>query len=1159
MPFNPTDLYSTSAGTQIYNYFNPFVTKFDSQSFYNYEQDNQPLFDLEERTLGLWEKSTGYFTSSLNGMPLVVSGSLDSTNRNVFTDLQTAIDSLPNIIRTPTLIEVAASGYLGGLELKNIKIVENGVLEIVNRGFAKIYTGFGNGATSSLGKCTSTDLQKRSYLNTILSPDLSSTISATSALSVATNVANLFTSRFNRTFVQEANFTTTKERNARVSLNFMDVDNSIATSFIDTGDNLFNFANYEMGEAGNIIDLTPSSLDISAVAGDTGALLQRNTTTSVPDGRQVGGLTYCNALSSLTIDNCAGPLYIRGFCIDGVSGAGTAYLSSPYKNSVGIKVFNSSPVIENCATMRNTTTGAKFVNSEVTLSRGFFADRNYLVENPGTTRSTDTTVGLHAINSKVNLYGDPFYASGSDYLFNTQNHTIGALLENSTLTGGQSKPTNSENDSSIGFSYNEVGIKALNSNIIVSGNLDIYNNDTGALLQDSHVSTDRLTVENHTGEGIVAENSTILYNNSLARRDYVSDLNGYRMTQTLFHRNGSHINLKQGSNLSYFSNASATVDIPTRFGGLRFAGSHGVGDDGSLPCINLEQSKANLIHSRIVVSSLDKTAPGIAGAAIKASDNSYVKALGTVNGATIIQGPATYLGGEQVAGVAALNGSKVSFRGPTAIVQFGVDALADANSTLEFVPHQEDDGTLALSSFSLATIGNHTSVELHSTKTCLAATDNSKIIMQDLGSARGLYASGLDNDYSDADVARFVSAGSMQFYPNANNPDTTTTHSNLGLADASLANDKMTTANFTTTGVVRVDYNYLITNPFAANASATMRNSITNGGLCVQAFGNSVVNANNIHFPTGYVQAEATFFDPSATVAGCNQLKIWNIGDTSKLYASHLAVSGEDPNKTSYHGPRAAFLSGVSNEFGTGSIGVDSIHVAYGAASGTPNTGRLSVCDLFGLGVDLASSGDSTIIDAEVSALNLAITGNNNRLGQLDSQNKGPFRVYFGTNPALRFIGYPSATLGHRGDHSKFATEDTRPLQHIAQGYSLSSGAGVFLEALNASASHNILIKTKGYNGFTPHIVADSSGYYYPSDMAESDRGTNVFLDESAANTFANAKNAAYRPLSGRANPKVSIYRSTTGAGGIGSNGLGVSALGVGLKSINIFDIRRNI
>ena len=99
MPFTETDYYSSSAGTEIFNYWNPIVTKFDSQSFYNFEQDNQPLYDLEERTHYLWEKG-GYATSALVGMPLVVSGTIPDgvtsfpTNRNIFTSLQSAVDAL---------------------------------------------------------------------------------------------------------------------------------------------------------------------------------------------------------------------------------------------------------------------------------------------------------------------------------------------------------------------------------------------------------------------------------------------------------------------------------------------------------------------------------------------------------------------------------------------------------------------------------------------------------------------------------------------------------------------------------------------------------------------------------------------------------------------------------------------------------------------------------------------------------------------------------------------------------------------------------------------------------------------------------------------------------------------------------------------------------
>ena len=140
MAFNSNDLYTLSGGVAIFNYWNPFVTKHDTSSFYNWEQDNLPLYDLEERTHYLWEKF-GYPLSAVPSMALLVSSTVPTdtaSSANVFTSVSAAIEALPEIIRMPTLIEVALSGDLGTIELNNIKCEEDGALEIINRGFAPL-------------------------------------------------------------------------------------------------------------------------------------------------------------------------------------------------------------------------------------------------------------------------------------------------------------------------------------------------------------------------------------------------------------------------------------------------------------------------------------------------------------------------------------------------------------------------------------------------------------------------------------------------------------------------------------------------------------------------------------------------------------------------------------------------------------------------------------------------------------------------------------------------------------------------------------------------------------------------------------------------------------------------------------------------------------
>jgi len=1232
MAFISNDLYSSSAGTELFNYWNPFVTKFDSQSFYNFEQDNQPLYDLEERTMQLWEKSTGYAPSSLNGMPLVVSGVLDSDNRNVFLNLQEALDALPNVIRTPTLIEVARSGYLGGLHLNNIKIIEDGVLEIVNRGFAKVYSGAGNpdaiiaGACSSIGKQTlNSNFKNSGLINTLSSLDLSSTIHNTSALSVRCNVSSLFYQPFNRTFVQVINFASNKERNGKISAGYID-DHSgraIATNFPQGGTtegadtdtfllpvweaSAYNSTTY------NIVDFTCSTTDVSAVRGDwrpfggnydkTAQYLWRNGTfgskyynnSPNPDGaRQLTGMSYANSLSAIEIQNCTGPLYIRGFCVESVSGADLQALASPaYKGDVGIKVVNSNAVIENCTVIRATTTGAKFVNSDVELKRGFFAYRNYELIAPGFSRGPNKTAGIHAINSTVNLAIDPVYASGADYAFNTQHHDYGIILENSVLIGGQSRPLTSLQDTALAFSYNDVGIKAVNSTIDVSGNLDVYNNNTGMQLINSYVSTDRLTVENHTFAGIEAENSVIKYNNSQVRRIYDNDVSGYRMTQSLFHRNGTHLNLKNNSIFTYYIEPS-TIDIPLYYGGLRFSDSHGTANitaditaSAALPAVFLNNSQADLLHCRLVCSSTPVAAPGVIGAGIKAINSSEVKLLGTANGASIIQGENGTPKG--VVGIAAQDNSKISFRGPTIIAQFGLGVLAENGSTVEFVPHRKEDNSIDVSGFNLSKdTGNHTSVEIHTTgDTCIGALNNSRIIMEDLGAPETSYykvgfegadtglhdtsTTWIPSDYDNGDTSAFVQAGSMQFYPNpAYGPyvgDRFNLANNGLLNDGAMSNDIMAKGTYPASQ----DYNYYLTDYYDYTVADTTQQAIMQtlsiGGFCVRIVGNSECRVNSVNFPCGWFNTNGSYFDSSATMAGCNQLRMWNVADSSKLSVAHTSVSAQQPMYASgYHGPRAVFFSaqegGGGPEFGKYADFNDSSATYYGAWSGTPDTSTISLLDWYGLGVDTSSG----VVQDNIAALDEALTGKAERVGRLTQENLGPFRLFFGANDAMRYVGYISGTA--IDDPKHFAFGDTKPMQHIAQGYSLSAVAGIPYGRLGnttASSLHINLLKIAPWYSDTLGIpVAEASGYYYGSAMLSEDNGTHVYLDENSACIFANAKNCAMPPLSGRASPKVTIYRSTTAWGpGVGFTGVDAQAfgyaLGAGFLSVGIMDPRRRI
>ena len=92
---------------------------------------------------------------------------------------------------------------------------------------------------------------------------------------------------------------------------------------------------------------------------------------------------------------------------------------------------------------------------------------------------------------------------------------------------------------------------------------------------------------------------------------------------------------------------------------------------------------------------------------------------------------------------------------------------------MEFCPHKKDSGELDVSGFTLTNPWNHTAVELHSTRACLVADNNSTINMEDLGdyhaywdrTGTSIYGANTDNRPT-TDPSSLHSRGSMQFYPN---------------------------------------------------------------------------------------------------------------------------------------------------------------------------------------------------------------------------------------------------------------------------------------------------------------------------------------------------------------------------------------------------------
>ena len=326
------------------------------------------------------------------------------------------------------------------------------------------------------------------------------------------------------------------------------------------------------------------------------------------------------------------------------------------------------------------------------------------------------------------------------------------------------------------------------------------------------------------------------------------------------------------------------------------------------------------------------------------------------------------------------------------------------------------------------------------------------------------------------------------------------------------------------------------------------------------------MNVLNTHFPCGWLNASAIVLDVSAgshrsdATANCSQLYIWNIGDDSSLHASQISVSGLYPGDTAYHGPSGLYVSAAGSCF-TPNVALSS------APSATPDTGRLSILDSFGKHPQYALA-DGAAVQAGAQPLGARTT----------FENKGPFRIYFSVKPIAKYLGYVrcgggvdqkvftsvqlSSNLdpgGYTWPNTPSAVELGEPYQELAQGYNPSRDCST-TDPTTVSSIYNALgFQTAASDSGQPL----STTFFYASAMLDDSYVNRIWLDDSAMNTFANAKNAA-KGTSGRVK-LVSYYRATTAKYGESYTGEWGNTTegdrkgyGLGFRSSNIFDFNRD-
>jgi len=1190
------DIYTGSGSVSLLNCWTDAVDKHDTSSFYNWEQDNEPLYDLEERTYLNWEK-LGFPTSSVPGLALVVSADSTATgcNRSVFNTLSSCIAAIPKFVDFPVLIEVANFGSLGSMDLKNINIGSEGSIEIINRnsyrGLSYVLSGNGSGGFEEIG----TDglghpyNQGRAYSGGKF--DRYFLFSGVSAI--------------NESYRESSSWALKQQM---VGASALSIATTVLSATTDTrlagNTNVFiagpgkNSGNWGLtvGVDGNGPRLAGSEQQVSCIpyeeANSSEVLLYDSSSYNsllgfgaaseikkvALDTLSTNSRVYGNYLDSITITNCNGPVYVRGFLVNG-------------KRSVqdGVVVKNSNVVLEGCASVLNNGNGFLFDNSEVTLTRGVIAYRNYLQKGSARldgnwsalaledSNFKDDTAGIKAFNSHVTLSStSAFEFSIRDsvsgiYPVNDMNqcarNTNGISLINSVFDGGLEQTTNMATTGTANQLYTKTyltvdhnthnGLVSKGSTIDLKGRLSSFNNLRGMDLWDTNATLDEFGFQANQRQAIRADNSDIKYNSSF------QSVEGSDLTVTnqfALSGNGQHLELNNSKFLPVYGDS-----MDTNYGALVMYKPHGINNKSIdsyyniVPSVKLTNgSKAEFIHpvmQREKNFALDYK-PSY-GSLMCLDGGSEAIVRGTKTYATKLIGPEEQEKQRFTAGVYANNGSKVEFTGPTVIAQFGVDVLADNNSTMSFNPPREKQkGGVDTSSFNLADGANHTMVELHSTRACLVADNGSIINMEHLGDFQKQWNRGTNGSVAVAntdfslstatagtpyyDINTYVSAGSMQFYPNPNDDGDYEAVSN-GVEEVSGTTGKLNSntatggfgglAAFTAKTVAGLGsetyYRYLHSVKSlwdADSAEAEGLPTITGGGVCVRALHGSEVNVNNVHFPAGWANASSTYYDSSSANL-CDRLFIWNIADSSKLFAAYTSVSGSYPSDIGYFGPSSVW--GIGNGL-----------ASYAAPSATPDTSSLSVLDYFGIGPT-----GNILPTPSGGALSFPF-------GPGSSQNQGPFRLFLSPDPVVNHMS--------NQDGDQFGL----PQQLFSQGYQYS---GTLYASGAVSALHGELTKwdmpmndvirrdlaTPGGLAAGSNSTLQTNGFYYASDMLKEANPT-IYLEESAANIFANAKHLSVGK-SGLAK-KVHIYQPyTTQEGDSAENGN--KHYGRGYKSSSQFDL----
>jgi stage V sporulation protein SpoVS len=847
---------------------------------------------------------------------------------------------------------------------------------------------------------------------------------------------------------------------------------------------------FAIEEYGNNEDNTINTYDISTINTIAGGTISRP---AIQASSNVAMLSYGNFLSNVKISNCDGPIFIRNFLVDGALDTTGATLA--HTTESGFNVVNSDVTLENCAAVRCSKHGFKLINSNVEVRRAIVGARIYDVSSTTTARKTNTNgIGLYAENSLINFIPvSTAYVqySGVDFISQFAFNDVGIELNNSKITGGNSITT---------------AFTTTNGPTMIQS---MYNKKTGLIMNNSIWDHKGGLETFNNAYGIVANNSqlnipllTVEYNQEIGLQAYNSDIKfNPELIQPAV--GTSYTNTQIGEDYKQFNFHLNGQHMLLDHSDLRYP------DSSSLPT-KVGNILAGFGFGTYTVGTTNGHLP-----AFEVRNNSNAELIH----AKITTYQTTSTNFKQPGfgtAISVHDNSKVCFKasigngttsyGPTILVgpqsligqKGSAVAYASKNSQIEF------NGNTLVAQGGVAVLAENNSVinfnphrkvgkNLDVSSWNLDNTSNHTRV--ELHAIRACVV--VDNnsvlnmeDLGDYNAYWPVSLTTINDYNNANG---------FGMA-------AYTSAGYMQFYPNPEDSNIVTGNNLVPAGSYSYNN--TSPGYFLTDYTNGNSETNIAAFSKGGICVKAQR-GSKVNALNVNFAAGWyntsgNFFDTSSGNCELLRIW----NICQGSELEAAHLSVSSNYPSlTGYYGPSAVYVsgasntpASGAPSSTPDTSTLSVLDFYGAS------------------------------GTRAAANYGPFRLYFSPHTQAKMLGYVSGT-GAGG-----AAFYGAPYQMLAQGYNPSANL------IGSSAFDAI------YSGIS------TSAFYYVSAMLDPGYRNRVRIDESAADTFANARHNAIGK-SGRI-PLVTIYRSFNSPGSQQYDA-DLGGYGKGFKSAEIFDLRR--